>query len=669
MKRIFARSTTFKNFYNGYYDAYNLSDEEDYDDEEEDDVADEEEVDDDEESEHARYFKEEDDLESDAGGNPFLSKTIEELETYLESKYGDEQPQPGTPLFNKLSTDLAYLALLIKTSEEQGYGDGYEDDDEDPYGVNENWNRNHGDAANAGVERSVDDMRNHEAGIRQEFAKMSPEERRQSDSYYRWKYSRQTSPYALFDKGDDMTPKEYYQRRGRGDDQVEIQSKYPTDDDFDPRELLNANAAEEKTRDALDSASDDQKPALREKLDKIQQYQKSLRSKKQARDKRFAEQYAKNAAGIAVNILSPDYDGDLIFTLEATIGELEQLKERLENNQWLDAAKSKVGRALTREEEDSAWSDHLNDLAKQGVWWAINPKLDYDPNEGDEYDAYDDEPAVSYEGEEDDSVAYQADKDEEKESSDEESDAKGDEEEEPTEYAKKKKTTSPGKLEVAGFDVDDDGDDEEIEIEPDDSLVDPDDELEDDVDPDSELEDDGDGVEVEQNCRGASEQSVQYCEGADCGDGRSREELLSEIETLKNRIAGLENAFNLTTEKVVSAERYSRLHDLRERFLFDENAERENCRYSKMSDEQFEKRCEEIQTNYRRVPTGIEVPPGLVTSAPADAERPGAVQYSKEASADFERRVVERAETYAAQGIYKPSDEIRAEIAAESKQS
>ena len=643
-------------------------DEEDADDEDEDnDDDDSESKDEDDENERANYAKEDD----VANGNPYLSKTVSELETILQTKYGEEPPRPGDPAFNQLSTDLAFLAYLIKKNDEtQASDDEY--DDEDPFGVNENWNANHGDEAHADVRRDLDDARNRDVSIRQEFAKEPPEERRKLDPYYRWKYSRNTSPYALFDKGDDMTPKQYYNRRGRGDDQVEINTTYPTGDDgFDPQELLNANAAEEKTRGELASATDDQKPALQEQLEKIQQYQKKLRVQKKERDARFAEQYAKNAAGVAVNVLSPDYDGSLIWSLEATIGELEQLKEYLENKEWREAAKAKIGRALTREEEKTAWDDRLAELAKNGVWWATNPKLDYDPTVEDDYDEIDeidviDDSPISYEGEEEAAVPYSAEEKSEAEAAIDQfiAESRGDadvpeeEEEEPTEYAKKKKTVTPSSEPKESLKEDEEDEDEE-EIAPDDSLV----------DPDSELENDGedDGVEVEQNCREASEKSVKYQEGCEDGDCRSREDLLSEIDELKNKIAGLENAYNQTTEKVVSAERYSRLHALRERFLFDENAERENCRYSKMSDEQFEKHCEEIQANYRRVPTGIDVPFGLVESAPANAEdRPGAVQYAKEASADFERQVRERAESYVAQGIYKPSDEIRAEIAAEN---
>lgn len=646
-------SMSDEEFENYLRKKYGVHDEEEESDDEEDDSDADEEDDDDEdddedkdEGEHANYAKEDDDEtdDNDETDNEFMSTSVEEIKSYLETKYGGELPKPGDPQFAKLSTDLAYLAYLIKTQEEPQV-----------------------------QEENIDDA-------------SSPQ-----------RYSRGANPDAQYAKEEDMTTREYCDRKDR------------ESDDFDPQQLIETNAAESKARKALDSASDEDRPALKEELDKIQQYQKELRIKKKARDERLAEQYSRNAAGIAVNVLDPSYDGSLIWTLEATIGELEQLKEYVENKQWREAAKAKLGHALSQEEESAAWIERLNDLAKQGVWWATNPKLEYDPNDDDEFcDDYDDEtePAVAYEGEAEDAVEYQAkakkaakkdddseesdaekleasladldvkedeeaeeaaddeslidadeedvepddslvDPDEDLEDDDEDEEEEESEEDEPAEYARKKKTTTSGSA-LKGF-LDDSDDDEKEESE------------------------DGDATEVEQNCKDASETSVPYNGESVAivesdGDVRSRDDLLNEIEQLKNRIASLEKAFDWTTEKVVSAERYSRLHDLRENFVFDENVERENCRYYKMSDEQFEKRCEEIQSNYRRVPTGIEVPFGLVSAAPTDAERPGSVQYAKETSADFEKQVVELAESYAARGIYKPSDEIRAEVAANNKQ-
>ena len=134
------------------------------------------------------------------------------------------------------------------------------------------------------------------------------------------------------------------------------------------------------------------------------------------------------------------------------------------------------------------------------------------------------------------------------------------------------------------------------------------------------------------------------------------------LSSLEKKVRNLQLAFDWTTNKVVSRERYSKLSDLRENYVFDEGAEREKCRYNKMTDAQFAKRCEEIATNYRRVPTAIKLPPGLVRNAPAElADRPGAVQYSKERGDDLEAEVMRLSDMYSAKGVSKSSEELRDE--------
>lgn len=145
-----------------------------------------------------------------------------------------------------------------------------------------------------------------------------------------------------------------------------------------------------------------------------------------------------------------------------------------------------------------------------------------------------------------------------------------------------------------------------------------------------------------------------------------------DVMTLKDKVAELEyellrlkKAFAYTTNKVVSRERYSKLHGLRSKYIFDEEAEREKCCYSKMTDAQFDERCQEIAANYRRVPTAISIPRGLVDDAPLDDNRPGAVQYSKEREADVEKMVANIASENARRGVFKTSEEIRKEVANE----
>ena len=151
--------------------------------------------------------------------------------------------------------------------------------------------------------------------------------------------------------------------------------------------------------------------------------------------------------------------------------------------------------------------------------------------------------------------------------------------------------------------------------------------------------------------------------GNDSDKGDDNMTLKDKVAELEYKVMRLQKAFDYTTNKVVSRERYSKLQDLRRQYVFDEKSEREKCRYSKMTDAQFAARCREIASNYRPVPTNIRVPSWLVESAPAGGERPGAVQYSKERAADIESRVAQLADSYASRGVYKSSEEIRNEVA------
>ena len=136
-----------------------------------------------------------------------------------------------------------------------------------------------------------------------------------------------------------------------------------------------------------------------------------------------------------------------------------------------------------------------------------------------------------------------------------------------------------------------------------------------------------------------------------------------QLDELMRRMKRIERAYDWTTNKVVSNERYSKLAQLRQDFVFDENAEREACRYNKMSDAQFAARCAHIRANYRRNPDTIGLPPRLVQDAPQYNEAaPGVVKYSRDKEGDFERAVAERAEMNAQRGVYQTSEEIRAEI-------
>lgn len=187
-----------------------------------------------------------------------------------------------------------------------------------------------------------------------------------------------------------------------------------------------------------------------------------------------------------------------------------------------------------------------------------------------------------------------------------------------------------------------------------------------DIPMDNDAEDEGDeltdaeGVEPSLNESDSQEEDMDNIEALK----REIDSLREKNAEQENRIQRLEGAMRHTAKKVVSQERYSKLSDLRQRYIFDEDAEREKCDYSKMSDTQFEERCHEIEENYRRNPNYIELPNGLVSNAPVDSMyRPGAIQYSKETNAEFEREVMETANNYAMQNVFKDSAAIREEVA------
>lgn len=147
------------------------------------------------------------------------------------------------------------------------------------------------------------------------------------------------------------------------------------------------------------------------------------------------------------------------------------------------------------------------------------------------------------------------------------------------------------------------------------------------------------------------------------------EDDMTQLESLKRQVAdltakvnALSKGYDWTADKIVSAERYAKIADLRRQFVFDDKDLREKCRYNKMKNAEFESALESIRRNNRRVPTQIGLPAGLVENAPSYlAERPGAVQYSKERDEDVESEVVRLTEQYSRKGVSKTSDEIREE--------
>lgn len=158
---------------------------------------------------------------------------------------------------------------------------------------------------------------------------------------------------------------------------------------------------------------------------------------------------------------------------------------------------------------------------------------------------------------------------------------------------------------------------------------------------------------------GGDEDFDDYEEGDEMANYDS---LRREIAELRDKVKRLQKAFDWTTDQVVSRERYAKLADLRAHYVFDETAERKKCRYNKMNNKEFDARCDEIVRTHRPVPTSIRLPGGLIQNAPTEyADRPGAIQYSKETSEDIENEVMRLSDQYASKGISKTSEELRNE--------
>ena len=79
-------------------------------------------------------------------------------------------------------------------------------------------------------------------------------------------------------------------------------------------------------------------------------------------------------------------------------------------------------------------------------------------------------------------------------------------------------------------------------------------------------------------------------------------DIQEQLDELFRRMKRIERAYDWTTNKVISNERYPKLAQLRKEYVFDEQSERESCRYNKMSDAQFAARCAHIRHTCPRVP-------------------------------------------------------------------
>lgn len=174
-------------------------------------------------------------------------------------------------------------------------------------------------------------------------------------------------------------------------------------------------------------------------------------------------------------------------------------------------------------------------------------------------------------------------------------------------------------------------------------------------DEDEDFEDDDLGDEVDEDDDLAD----------DNNDYDKEDEMAStRADDFERRIHRLEVLLNASLKKSTTQERYSKLSDLRQKYLFDETAEREKCAYAKMTDEQFKNHCADIEANYRKNPNFIEVPSYLTGGAPQySTDRPGSVQYSKDREQQIEAEVMKIAHRNAYKGVYQRAEDIREEVA------
>jgi hypothetical protein len=80
------------------------------------------------------------------------------------------------------------------------------------------------------------------------------------------------------------------------------------------------------------------------------------------------------------------------------------------------------------------------------------------------------------------------------------------------------------------------------------------------------------------------------------------------LESLQAKAARLEQELAAERAKRVDAERYAKLQALRKRFAFDLDKEFERCRYSRMSEQQFQDHVQGVIPNYKELPVEVHVP-------------------------------------------------------------
>jgi len=81
-----------------------------------------------------------------------------------------------------------------------------------------------------------------------------------------------------------------------------------------------------------------------------------------------------------------------------------------------------------------------------------------------------------------------------------------------------------------------------------------------------------------------------------------------QLQGMQAQIATLQQELDTERGKRVDAERYALLSERRQHHAFDLDEAVERCRYGKMNDEQFKYKLEDIDTNYRKIPIGEQLP-------------------------------------------------------------
>jgi hypothetical protein len=103
----------------------------------------------------------------------------------------------------------------------------------------------------------------------------------------------------------------------------------------------------------------------------------------------------------------------------------------------------------------------------------------------------------------------------------------------------------------------------------------------------------------------------------------------------------------------VDTERYAKIRELRTRFSFDDKAEFQRCRYSKMSADQFAEQCAAIETNYRPIPVDQMLPVDDAALAFV-SDRPGGAMARERYNKQLSDRARHIAEVRASRG--EPAD-------------